>query len=109
MLNAGFPMLVEMAGLCDGKVVFFAADADLPLLAAHRASGQTVVFVRDAQVIVAIGDEETPIVGLLDVPLTQGGQIAWQVDNVLAATGTAWALGLAPEMIRTGLETFTAA
>ncbi|HMX68449.1 MAG TPA: cyanophycin synthetase [Accumulibacter sp.] len=109
VLNAGFPMLVEMAGLCDGKVVFFAADADLPVLAAHRASGQTVVFVRDAQVIVAIGDEETPIVGLLDVPLTQGGQIAWQVDNVLAATGTAWALGLAPEVIRTGLETFTAA
>jgi cyanophycin synthetase len=109
VLNAGCAMLVEMAGLCDGKVIFFAADPDLPALAEHRASGQPIVFVRNAQVVVAVADEETPIVKLSDVALTDGGQIAWQIENVLAATGTAWALGLAPEVIRTGLETFSVA
>ncbi len=107
VLNADCAMLVEMAGLCDGEVIFFAVDADLPALTEHRASGRPVVFVRDAQVFVAAGEEETRIVGLPDVALTDGGRIAWQVENVLAATGTAWALGIAPEVIRTGLETFS--
>jgi cyanophycin synthetase len=29
-----------------------------------------------------------------------------QIENVLAAAGAAWALGLPPELIRAGIETF---
>lgn len=108
VLNANQPMLVEMAHLCDGAVVFFAQDPNLPALVEHRAQGKPVVFVRDDCIVVAEGSDESEIARLPGIPVTQGGRIAHQIDNVLAATGAVWALGMGAEMIRTGLETFTA-
>ncbi len=88
VLNAGQPMLVEMAPLCDGEVIFFAADPDLPAIVEHRAQGKRAVFVRNGQVVLASGEDETAIVSLKGIPLTDGGgQLDFQVENVLAATG----------------------
>lgn len=108
VLNANHPMLVEMARLCDGAVVFFAQDPYLEALVEHRAQGQPVVFVRDGRVVIAEAAEEIEIARLQDIPVTKGGRLPHQIDNVLAATGAVWALGMGAEMIRTGLETFTA-
>ena len=108
VLNAGQPMLVEMAPLCDGEVIFFSPDPDLPALVAHRAQGRRAVYVRNGQVTLAHGADETAVVGVKGIPLTGGGA-DFQIDNVLAATGAAWALGIGNELIRTGLETFTIA
>ena len=107
ILNAEAPMLVEMAPLCDGEVIFFALDPELPAIVAHRAAGKRAVIVRDGRVVLATGADESPLAKMKDIPLTKNGQIAFQVENVLAAVGAAWALGLTPELIRTGIETFT--
>ncbi|MBL8400715.1 Cyanophycin synthase [Candidatus Accumulibacter phosphatis] len=110
VLNARQPMLVDMAPLCDGDVIFFAIDPDLPSLVEHRAQGKRAVFVRNRQVILANnGEDETAIVSLQNIPLTEGGRVDFQIENVLAASGAAWALGIGSEIIRTGLETFTLA
>jgi cyanophycin synthetase len=109
VLNAGQPLLVDMAPLCDGEVIFFAADPDLPALVEHRAQGKRAVYVRNGQVVLASGTDEQAIVSLQSIPLTDAGTTAFQVENVLAASGAAWALGIGAEIIRTGLETFTVA
>ncbi|MBO3703677.1 MAG: cyanophycin synthetase [Candidatus Accumulibacter sp.] len=109
VLNAGHPMLVEMAALCDGEVIFFATDPEQPALVNHRALGKRAVFVRGGQVVLASGNDETPIVSLQGIPLTDGGSVDFEIENVLAATAAAWALGIGPDLIRTGLETFTVA
>lgn len=109
VLNARQPMLVDMAPLCDGEVIFFAVDPDLPSLVEHRAQGRKAVFVRNRQVILASGQDEKAIVSLQGIPMTDGGRDDFQIENVLAASGAAWALGIGSEIIRTGLETFTLA
>ena len=109
VLNASQPMLVEMAPLCDGEVIFFAADPTLPAIVEHRAQGKRAVYARNGRVILASGDQEREIVGLHGVPLTSDGEAEFQVENVLAASAAAWALGIGPEIIRTGLETFPVA
>jgi cyanophycin synthetase len=38
--------------------------------------------------------------------VTKSGQSTHQVENVLAAVGAAWALGISPDVMRTGIETF---
>jgi cyanophycin synthetase len=83
------------------------ADPELPTIVEHRAQGKRAVFVRNGRVVLASGEYERPIVSLKGIPLTHGGQLGFQVENVLAATAAAWALGVGPELIRTGLETFT--
>jgi cyanophycin synthetase len=106
VLNAREPMLVEMAALCDGEVIYFALDADLPVIVEHRAQGKRAVLVRDGAVVLACGADETKLAKLKDIPLTEGGGAAFQIENVLAAVSAAWALGIKPELMRTGVETF---
>jgi len=109
VLNAGHPMLVDMAPLCDGEVIFFATDPEQAALIEHRAQGKRAVFARHGQVVLASGKEEMSIVSLESIPLTDAGRVDFEIENVLAATAAVWALGIGPELIRTGLETFTVA
>lgn len=105
VLNASQPMLVDMAPLCDGEVIYFARDAQLPVVVAHLEQGGRAVLLRQEQVVIAHGQQETVVTRLNDIPLAEGG-IESAIDNVLAATAAALALAVAPEIIRTGLETY---
>ncbi len=109
ILNAREPMLVEMADLCDGEVIYFALDADLPVIVEHRAQGKRAVLVCDGQLILASGADEIVLTRLKNIPLADGGQAHAQIENVLAAVGAAWALGITPDLIHIGIETFSVA
>jgi len=107
VLNAREPMLVDMAALCDGEVIYFGIDPELPAIAEHRAQGKRSVVVRDGKVLLSTGADEVLLAQLDDIPLTDSGLSSVQVENVLAAVAAAWALGISPELMRTGVETFT--
>ncbi len=107
VLNAADPVVVAMAPKCTGHVCFFTADRGLPIMAAHRAQGQRVVYVADNAIVAEQGSfiERIP---LSAVPITHNGTIGFQVDNVMAAVGAAWSVGLDWDIIRRGLATFNA-
>ncbi len=105
VLNAADPNVAKMEAVCPGEILFFAADPHHPVMAAHRAKGKRVVF-RDGNDIVcchAGAQERLPLAG---IPLTRAGTIGFQVENVMAAVGAAWALGLDWNTIRLGLAGF---
>ncbi|MEK7319318.1 MAG: cyanophycin synthetase [Pseudomonadota bacterium] len=106
VLNAADARLVEMAELCDGDVIFFGLSADLPAIATHRAAGKRAVFVRDGKVVLATGNSETALTDVSAIPLTYAGRVAFQIENVLAAVATGWALGISNDLIRAGIVTF---
>lgn len=106
VLNADDPLVAAMAGHCPGAVVFFARSPSNPLLVAHRARGGRAAFVRDGRVVLAEGGAETPLATLAKVPLTGGGRIGFQIENVLAAVAAAWQLGVDPRVVRAALRTF---
>jgi cyanophycin synthetase len=106
VLNARESMLVEMSPLCDGEVIYFALDPELPAIAEHRQQGKRAVIVRYGQIMLASGQGEISLAKLGSIPLTQGGMEKFQVENVLAAVGVAWSLGISPDVMRTGIETF---
>jgi cyanophycin synthetase len=108
VLKADDPLVAAMAEHCPGSVVFFCRDANHPILQAHRAKKGRAAFVRANQVFLAEGEQEIPLVRLDSVPLTHGGRIYFQVENVLAAAAAAWSLGIPCEAIRVALETFGA-
>ena len=108
VLNAADPLVAEMAKFCPGRVVFFALDPTNPVIVQHRAAGGRAVIIRDGNVVLADADRETPLILIDRVPLTHGGRVGFQVENVLAAAGAAWSLGCTLEVIRSGLETFGA-
>lgn len=105
VLNACDPKVVDMAVHCPGSVTFFASECHHPIISAHRAQGQRVMYLED-DCIVAAQDEVEQRLPLADIPLTRGGAIGFQIDNAMAATAAAWALGLDWNLIRTGLRSF---
>jgi cyanophycin synthetase len=105
VLNAADPIVAAMAPTCPGNVIFFAADRHHPLMATHRAQGKRTVYV-DGNAIVAAEGAWRERVSLQHVPLTRGGSINFQVENVMAAVAAAWAVGLQWETLKSGLASF---
>jgi len=106
VLNAADPVVAAMADHCrSGQVIFFAMDRTHPVIATHLAQGRRAVYVDSGQLVAAEGAAQQRC-KLTDIPLTLGGAIAFQVENVMAAVGAAWALGLDWSTICAGLASF---
>lgn len=105
VLNAADPIVAGMAENCRGSVTFFAADRKHPLMTAHRAKGHRVVYV-DVDTLVAVEGKFEQKFSLTDVPITRGGSVGFQVENVMAAVAAAWGVGIDWDDIRTGLKSF---
>jgi len=105
VLNAADPIVADMAATCPGKIIFFAADRHHPLMATHRAQGKRTVYVDGPMLVAAEGAwiERIPLQG---VPVTRGGSISFQVENVMAAVAAAWGAGLNWDTIKRGLASF---
>ena len=105
VLNAADAIVAKMAKACPGKVIFFAADRHQPLMATHRAQGKRTVFVDGAMLVAAEGSRVERI-ALQGIPVTRGGTIGFQVENVMAAVAAAWAVNLSWDTIKSGLASF---
>jgi cyanophycin synthetase len=105
VLNAADPIVAGMAENTRGDVTYFALDCSLPIMQKHRAQGRRVVYVDQGFLVAAQGKKEEKI-DLKEVPITRGGVIGFQVENVMASVAAAWAVGIAWSTIRTGLKTF---
>ena len=62
--------------------------------------------MRYGQIMLASSEGEISLAKLKDIPLTDSGKNVPQTENVLAAVGATWALGVSPDVMRTGIETF---
>lgn len=102
VLNADNPRIAELAELCDGSVIFYSEQADLPVLLQHRELGERVVFLRDQCIVLAQGATETALLPLSSLKPIKAAQPA----NVMAAIGAAWALQITPDLIEAGLRSF---
>ncbi len=105
VLNAADPVVAAMANNCRGEVTFFALDVEHPVMSTHRAQGKRVVYVADGMLVASQG-KTAHKVALAEIPVTRGGTIGFQVENVMASVAAAWAVGTSWERICAGLQSF---
>ncbi|MGE3805604.1 MAG: cyanophycin synthetase [Gemmataceae bacterium] len=105
VLNAADPLVADMAQYCPGKVILFARAESA--VKNHLARGELALFIRAGSVVQTQGGSETVLLPLADVPLTHGGRVPFQVDNVLAALAACCWLGLPMARVCEGLRSFT--
>lgn len=110
VLNADLEQVADLAELCDGEVVFYTADADNAVVAAHRQNterhhdGGRAVLVKGQNVVLATGAQER-VLGTLAALSLPGGRHP-DTAALLAAIATAWALDITPDLIAAGIKTF---
>lgn len=106
VLNADEAVVAGLADLCDGEVIFYSREADNPLLVAHLAQGGRAVYCRQGEVALARGDQETLLFPLSLDLIARLLKDGLQISTLLAAVAAAWALDIAPLLIRAGLKNF---
>ncbi len=106
VLKADDPLVAAMASHCPGRIVFFCCDAQHPVIVQHRASGGRALIERDGRIIIADGSQETVLMASAEIPLTRGGLLDFQVENVLAAVAAALGANVSLDIIRERLLTF---
>ncbi|KQP19254.1 cyanophycin synthetase [Pseudorhodoferax sp. Leaf267] len=108
VLNAADARVSALASLCDGQVILYGKDAALPAIEAHRAAGGRVVVLQQGQLVLAQGNQVTPVAGLPYLTARRGKHMRDDklVCSVLAAVAAAWALQISPDLIAAGLKTF---
>lgn len=106
VLNAADPLVVRMAALCDGDVIFYGLTPDLPAIVAHRARGGRALFLRDNRIMLATGAVEGPFLELPASAARKDEADTSRTACLLAAVGAAVALDIPVEMIRVGIDTF---
>ena len=111
VLNAHDPAVVEMAGLCDGEIIFFGSDPAMPAMVAHRAAGGRAILLTDGNIAIANGHDQDVIVTLeAAAPQAGSGSDIWRagiaIECLLAAVGAACALNLRSDLIATAIHTF---
>jgi cyanophycin synthetase len=114
VLPAADARLVEMAELCDGEVIFYDIDHNSPAMVAHREKGGRTVSV-DGHHVLLTHNSQLPI-RCADLNGSAARRMAAGVVNeavpgtsvkcLLASVAVAWALGISPELIAAGLETY---
>jgi cyanophycin synthetase len=111
VLNAADPRIAEMASLCDGEVILYARDGQNAALETHRQAGGRTAFVRDGWAVLGTPHGESACANLAHAarrfaPGAAALLPAEPVDVLLAAVAAAWALGISPELMAAGIETF---
>ncbi len=101
VLNAADARVADMAKFCDGEVIYYSPSPEAPPLVAHLSAGGRAVTLREGKAVLARGGAE---IALIDAASLPGGEHA-----MLAGIAAAWALNLAPELIRAGVESFDTA
>jgi cyanophycin synthetase len=104
VLNAADAAVAELAELCDGSVIFYAADEHNSVMGRHRAAGERIVFVRAGAVVLSHGAVETVVIDLSRLM----PEVAEDIGSVLAATAAGWALDVPADLLSAGLRTFEA-
>ena len=116
VLNAQEPRIRALAPLCDGVVIFYAAEdgdaAAATAIAAHCAAGGRAVVERAGRVWLLAGAGESSLgapgrwAACAAAPARRAGALT--LPALLAGIAAAWALGISPELIAAGIETFDA-
>ena len=108
VLNAEDDYCVAMAKdlLADVEVLYFALDADNPVLLRHLESGGRGVYLQDNTVVLATGARHEALVDVRQMPVSLNGCARYNIANALAATAALAASGFGNAEIVAGMRSF---
>ncbi len=107
VLNADDPRVYAMRSVIKAQPWVFSRDPDSPAIRETLNDGGRATTVIDGWVsVLAPQSDPDPLVELVDVPMTLAGLSRFNVENTLAATSAALAIGVPRDTVVEGLRTF---
>lgn len=102
VLNATDPLVAIMAELCDGEVIFYSTDPELPVIQEHLKKGGRAVLQKGDGLILASSVCKILLTNPAAKPVATD-----LTEPLMAAVAAAWALGISPDLISAGIKTIS--
>ena len=108
VLNAEDNHCVEMADTLDPsvEVIYFALDAEDPVLLRHVEHGGRAIYLQDSTVVLANGLRHEALLDVREMPASLGGRARYNIANAMAAAAALMATGFGNAEIADGLRGF---
>lgn len=106
VINADDYDINELASSANCLILPYALHVDNPVLQARLNNGGFGCWVQDGAIVVGDRREFARVIEVAAVPATLGGTMLFQVQNLLAATAAATAVGIDPFVIEAAMATF---
>jgi len=108
VLNAEDDHCVAMAAQLENgvEVLYFALDADNPVLLRHLEKGGRAVYLQDNSIVLANGARHEALLNVRSMPVTMKGAARYNIANSLAAAAALSASGFGNLEIIDGLRSF---
>lgn len=111
ILNADSELIVSLTKetrceIFNKKLTYFSLAENNPVVLNHLSHGGHAYFVRDHEIVEALGKHQSSIVHLDDIPLTFGGTADFHTANIMAVIAGAHALAIDDQTIIKGLQSF---
>ncbi|WP_094549578.1 cyanophycin synthetase [Petroclostridium xylanilyticum] len=108
VLNADDAMVLEIIPRVRSEIIYFSKNHDNPIVVKHLKQGGRAVYIKDNIIVMAKGNETTPVLNVKDIPATYQGKVECNIENSLAAVSGACGLKIPVEKIVQGLKSFRA-
>ena len=106
VVNADDPLLVERSRNFKVQLSWFSLNPASPVVRKQIQEGGTVVLSDQGMLVIARGEQRTPLLPVADIPVTFAGTAEHNVANALAAVAAGLALGLDPALMASTLRRF---
>ena len=107
VLNGDDPRVLAMRSVIAAQPWVFSRDPDSPAVREVLGSGGRATTVIDGWITVLTpGADPDPLIELVDVPMSLAGLSRFNIENALAATSAALAIGLSRADVVAGLSSF---
>jgi cyanophycin synthetase len=106
VLNADDALVYAQRDAVKAEIVLISQNLANPAIRDHAARGGRSVISDGDSIIFAVGESQSRIMNLADIPLTYGGAARHMVENVLSACAASMGLGIGPAVLSDALRSF---
>jgi cyanophycin synthetase len=106
LINGDDYMSLSIINRLNSKLIIFSNHKNNEIMRANMKNGGFGIYIDEGYITIAQGINSVKLLRTDNVGITMGGILTHNIENALAATAAAVALGVDHDIIRQGLESF---
>ncbi len=89
------------------KIILFTKNKNNPIVSKYLNNKDLIVYLEEDTIYLQNLNENKEIINVNKAPITLGGKLTYNIENIMASIAALIALGLDINTIREGLQSFT--
>ena len=107
VINADDKASLNIIDRMTSKIILFTKNKNNPIVSKYLNNKNLIVYLEENIIYLQNLNENKEIINVNKAPITLGGKLTYNIENIMASIAALIALGLDINTIREGLESFT--